>query len=464
MAATPHFYLKDKKSKESTLIVFRWFLNGKIFVYSTGEQVKPDLWSYKKERVLPRHPDAKSINKTLDKIEAAAKSARAELIAEKGVIEFVDLKMAIQIATGKRKSTRELFGFIEEFTQFRESRGMAKGTINGDKQLLRLLKEYAKETGRQEFRFADMDHSFYNAFADFLLEKDSVTSNAYVKKILSRLTTFLNKAVQEKVNKYSAYRVATVDLKKDESHAIYISKGELEKLYRLDLSARPSHEQVRDIFLIGAYTGLRVSDWLKVSFDNVRVNKGQRLLTVIAQKTREELYIPLHQTVEEILRKYNGQLPNPTEAHINRTLKEIGKTCDFLNDKVKFIRHAGHKRTEKEVHRWELLTTHTARRSFATNAYLDSWEVDTIRKITGHKSEKIFFEYIRVSKKEAATLQAKKLSEQEDENKGKFSEAVAIATENATRWGLTAEEIKVLERIRAKVNKQTKTSPLRMVN
>ena len=74
-------------------------------------------------------------------------------------------------------------------------------------------------------------------------------------------------------------------------------------------------------------------------------------------------------------------------------MKEIG-----LNDKVTYSYTQGGKLRTVTRGKWELVSSHTARRSAATNMYLTGrMKTFEIMKLTGHRSEQNFFRYIRLT-------------------------------------------------------------------
>jgi len=58
--------------------------------------------------------------------------------------------------------------------------------------------------------------------------------------------------------------------------------------------------------------------------------------------------------------------------------------------------------TNPSLELWECISSHTARRSFATNYYLQEFPIVHLMKITGHRTEKSFYKYIKISKLESA--------------------------------------------------------------
>ena len=158
-------------------------------------------------------------------------------------------------------------------------------------------------------------------------------------------------------------------------------------------------ERVRDLFILGCYTGLRFSDFTQIVKENILEGNKIKIRT---QKTNELVVIPVHPFVKEILEKYDGNIPAPiSNQKMNEFLKKVGEEAEIKEMIMSSITRGGimeRNTTEK----YNLITTHTARRSFATNLYLADVPAITIMKITGHKTDKSFLRYIRISQEENA--------------------------------------------------------------
>jgi len=176
-------------------------------------------------------------------------------------------------------------------------------------------------------------------------------------------------------------------------------------MFTLDLSKNSRLDRVRDLFLVGSWTGLRFSDFTSIKSRDI---KGD-YFHIQTQKTGQKVVIPINPVVKAIMEKYKDQYENSLPPEIsnvkmNSYLKEIGRMMDELKvSEGVTITKAG-KTIYKKVEKWELLTTHTARRSFATNMYRAGIPSITIMAITGHKTEKAFLRYIKVTPDEHAKL------------------------------------------------------------
>jgi integrase len=124
------------------------------------------------------------------------------------------------------------------------------------------------------------------------------------------------------------------------------------------------------------------------------------------QKTGETVVIPIHSHVEAIMSRYEAKTPNslPTpmsNQKMNDYLKELGELAGIA-ETINQTFTKGGKKVAVNYPKYELITTHTARRSFATNQYLAGFPSISIMKLTGHRTEKAFMKYIKVTPKEHA--------------------------------------------------------------
>jgi integrase len=261
------------------------------------------------------------------------------------------------------------------------------------------LKEFAKSMKRKDFEFADIDQTFYDNFVTFLQEKQ-FTQNSVGKQI-KVVKTMLNEATQQGLNSntnYSNFHVFTEDI-----DTIYLNEDELQQLKGTDLSKIPHLDRVRDWFLLLAWTGSRFSDLEKITKSDIK----DEFITFRQQKTNTKVVIPVHPIVVEVLEKYDYNLP---EAITNQKFNEYIKTvCQIaeINSKETTTRTVGGKLITEQFEKWEHVSTHTGRRSFCTNMYKRGLPTLTIMKISGHKTEKSFLKYIKVTEQEHAEIMAK---------------------------------------------------------
>jgi integrase len=269
------------------------------------------------------------------------------------------------------------------------------------------LKEYAVKFGEPDF--IDMDLEFYQPFVDFLRnyekkDKDGkvIRSGLAINTIgnkIKTLKTILNAATEKGYNPYTKYKSENFKKLSEESDNIYLTKDELNQFYQHDFSGNPHLERVRDTFIVASWTGgVRYSDLQQITPEKIQGD----FIRLKQNKTGDPVVIPIHFTVKEILEKYNGKLPKPiSNQKYNDYLKVAAKDAKLNSIFVKTISHKGMK-IEEKYPKHKLIGSHTARRSFCTNAYLDNIPTLSIMAISGHKTERAFLKYIKVEGEEHA--------------------------------------------------------------
>ena len=194
-----------------------------------------------------------------------------------------------------------------------------------------------------------------------------------------------------------------VEVPAEDAANVYLSIEELQQIRTVKLSKEAA--AVRDIFLVGCFTALRFSDYSKITTDNVVNNR----IEVKTRKTGAKVIIPIHPIIREILERNNGYFPKvKSEQSFNVALKRICKKAG-INSEILYERTIGLKVVRKRMKKYELVSSHTARRSAATNMYLSGIPTARIMLLTGHTTEQSFFRYIRIEKEENANILAESI-------------------------------------------------------
>ena len=209
------------------------------------------------------------------------------------------------------------------------------------------------------------------------------------------------KAITKKAGNYGYAINRTFDevsIESEETCSIALSMNEITRAYYFQgLTKR--QEKIRDLFIIGCLTGMRYSDYSTLTYENIQ----NGIIVKKTKKTGVTIHVPIHEYIIEIIDKYGGTMPTGISVqHFNRVLKTIFKKMGFDNT-VSFTRTVGHDVVMQSYKEWEIISSHTARRSFATNAY-NSGRMKTLQimLITGHTTERNFFRYIKIGREENA--------------------------------------------------------------
>ncbi|WP_417878478.1 tyrosine-type recombinase/integrase [Vibrio sp.] len=193
-------------------------------------------------------------------------------------------------------------------------------------------------------------------------------------------------------------------LDKAKTSKIYLTTKELEEIERKKLK-HDYLDNARDWLIISCYTGQRISDFLRFNKEMIRIENGKSLLEFTQKKTSKEMTVPLHKKVLQILEKRNGNFPRSiSDQRYNDYIKIVCKKAkikELVEGSLQQKTENGLRKVSGKYKKWELVTSHIGRRSFATNFY---GQIPTtyLIYITGHSSEAMFLNYIGKSNKDLA--------------------------------------------------------------
>jgi integrase len=390
------FILKEPKSKEETLIYLLYRYNGIRLKYSTGWKILQKFWNGKTQRAretvqFPKHGE---LNTLLKNLANEVQDAHRKLINDRITVTSDRLKLALDEFQQKRNKNTfyDIISFAENWV---ETIDRKKNTKKQLKHAIKKLKDF-KQATNASLHFDMINLDFYDAFKNFLLAKNYSTNS--IGTVIKNVKVFMNEAVERKLTTNLEFRNKRFKVVEEPTETIYLNEEELKKIYEVDLSEEARLDRVRDLFIIGCYTGLRFSDLVQLRNEHISNDK----IKIKTQKTGEFVAIPLHPYVREILDKYNGVPPqNISNQKMNDYLKELGQESKIKEGILISFTKGG--MSQSIVHeKWKLITTHTARRSFATNAYLAGVPTIRIMQITGHRTEKSFMKYIKISQEDNA--------------------------------------------------------------
>ena len=253
--------------------------------------------------------------------------------------------------------------------------------------------------------FESFDLDFYESFVDFLSydyiqrrRKELIYGLKVntIGKTIKQLRIFLKNRMRKKIIPF----IDLADFKglEEEVDAIYLPWNEINKIYNTDLSNFPHLRDYRNLFVLGCFTGLRFSDFSTLQISDFR----NGMLYKKQNKSDGWVVIPLRKEVMDLFgNEFKDEIPKVTNAEFNRHIKNLGKLAG-LTELIKFSYKKGQEDVIEVLPKHEWITSHTCRRSFCTNEFLAGTPVELIMKISGHKSVKDFYKYIRITPEEAA--------------------------------------------------------------
>lgn len=248
-------------------------------------------------------------------------------------------------------------------------------------------------------KFAEINNAvlYTNSIGEEFLEdfiiylQDQKLKHNYVKTVLDMAKCMAKCAATDGYAIDPTYKNVEIDL--EETHSIYLSIIDIARIYYFR-GLTKKQERIKDLFVVGCLTGLRYSDYSTLK----PVNFQDGFITKATKKTKVTVIIPIHDFVQEIFTKYNGDITSGLSCqHFNRYMKKLTKMMGF-NDKITFSYTRGSSLVTETREEWELISSHTARRSFATNMILSGMATYQVMAITGHTTEKAFYRYLRLTK------------------------------------------------------------------
>lgn len=336
-----------------------------------------------------------------------------------------------------RKADVILFleNFLEGIKNGRIKNGAENYTLNTCKvwsNFLGILKRFIQIS---PFTWKDINKALADRFVSFM-EKNGYMVTSINKYIICFKAMIQNAMDQELHNNLIALRAFSKKKiqETDKAKEIYLTKTELQALYEMPLEGLK--DKVRDVFLVGCYTCQRFSDYARLEKENfTKTAKGTKVVRIVQEKTGNDVVIPiLNDNLLHIAEKYGYDIPKVNDVILNRyikqILKELSSTVPSLARKERTLLTMKEREKEKQglvsferdnkgnviKPRYELVSSHTARRSGITNLYLSgNFDTYQMMSISGHRDEKTFYEYIKLSSDEVADSIAQKKEEHKNE-------------------------------------------------
>lgn len=282
---------------------------------------------------------------------------------------------------------------VDFITDMTEKKNRSKSYKSQYHVLAKHIRDFSEKTNCSIFTNS-ITEEFLEDFIYYL--RDCGMRNNTVKGLIEKA-----KAMAKKAGNYGYAVNRTFDevsVPEEDTFAVALSMNEITRVYYYS-GLKGKQQKIRDLFVVGCLTGMRYSDYSTLTPDNIHGG----IIVKKTKKTGVTVHVPIHDYIWEIMEKYGGELPGGISIqHFNRTIKIIFKKMGF-NEKVTFTRTVGHNVVTQTYEMWEVISSHTARRSAATNMY-NSGRMKTLQimLITGHTTEKNFFKYIKIGREENA--------------------------------------------------------------
>ncbi len=386
--ATTALYLKNKKAAKSSVIMLYLLTGDKQIKLSTKEKIDPRFWDDKKQVVKRNYENAGVLNEYLKDFTNQVMKCYRELVVDKKQVTLETIKEKLYPEVKKKGS---FWNYWKEFLAFKKL-DCTNNTIKKWAALETHLKDFEKGFGK--FQMESFDSTFHEKFTGYMINEKGLTNNT-VGKYIQGLKSFLGWCFDKKYTDSADFR--RFKTKSEKVDIIYLTEEEIRAIQALELKKDSKLYKVRNIFLFACFTGQRYSDVKSIKWSDIRNN----IWHVRIQKTKDILEVPLVGYALEILNEYKGlqrPLPSISNQKMNDYLKELGERAE-IDSPVSIVRYRGPERLEEVKKKFELITTHTARRTFVTLSLEKGMRPETVMEITGHKDYSIFRKYIKITSK-----------------------------------------------------------------
>lgn len=408
-----NYSLRKGKKSDSIVLEFRHRstrvrLSTDIYIPSS----KRIYWDIKKQQLkYPNDiPESREINEKLHEYQKLI-LLKADDLIDNNNLNNDSLKKAITEIIKKaqiQNNTKQNMLIIDYFHSYVNKliiepsmfsgKMISDGSIRTFKTSLKCFKSYDKDL---KITFNDLDRNLILDYKLFL-ENQGFSKN-YIGTILSKLRTVVKASYNEGLLEERLHEdVFFKRIKEDVDH-VYLTQDEINKI--IEIKENSKYSNIIEIITIACYTGMRVGDlydFLKCDEKNITRENSVYYLNHIQSKTQENMCIPLHKDVINNTRISKGIFPKPVQPNIlNKKIKEICRIAK-INSEVQITKTIGGKKTTFKHKKYELITMHSLRRSFCSNAILKGASPHEVMFISGHSKISTFNKYVKLSKFEKA--------------------------------------------------------------
>ncbi|MFD1551709.1 tyrosine-type recombinase/integrase [Putridiphycobacter roseus] len=398
--ATVKFLIKGKSNPVNIYVRLRDGKNIDLTL-STSKTINPNFWGVKGIKQKADFLDKVNLENDLRGLEELILNKRNESVTKKKAINKDWLTNVINDWKGLNigEDSDLLIDRIKSYKKWlpdsirNNKKGVSDGTIRNYNTTIARLVKFEEYKGA-EFSLVDIDLTFYDNYKSFAQSNLGLSLNSIGKDVKNiKAVCRYSKDRGFKVNE----QVFSSNFKAPSEKTLFttLTVNELTQIKNKDFEGKSYLENARDWLIVGCWTGCRVGDLMNLTNDNILTHKsGNRIIQYTQSKTGTQVKVPIHEDVLVIIDRLNG-FPRPISAvkfndYIKTVCKLVGLTYKVKGTKQNKDTHLKETGT---FEKWELIRSHTCRRSFATNHY-DKMSNKQIMYVTGHATEKMLIRYV----------------------------------------------------------------------
>jgi integrase len=407
--ASVNFLYRSTKEKSNLNLRLLFRNNGKDYVFGvkTKVEISKYYWSKqhkKKSKDIDITNKQTEVNNELNKIVNYVLKAFNSVNVENINKEWLQTQIDNYYNPKKEtKTPTNLIDYIDFYLDYRKNE-----ITETNKSKCRVIKNklIKYETFlKKKILIKNINDSFKNEFVNY--QKERMYSQNTIQREFVNIKTFCKHARYLGLETHPQLDSLRIDRQKVEK--IYLTLEDLTKIENISKNQlTDSLDNAKDWLIISCYTGQRVSDFMRFTDEQIRIENDKSLLEFTQKKTGKNMTVPLHPKVLEILKKRKGKFPYKiSDQKYNDFIKTVCKLAE-INELTKGSKLV-ETETDSKVYRkktgmykkYDLVTSHIGRRSFATNFY-GKIPTTYLIYITGHSTETMFLNYIGKSNKDLA--------------------------------------------------------------
>lgn len=431
------FNLRNSKSTKPTQVYMIVRLDGKQHKISTGVKVYAEHWNKKKQQAYISCRISELDNYNNEIVNKTIKDMKERYVTFKRYIcdntDDINNKLTVlySIMSKKKKTetkvnnTNIIYQKIEKFAYDRKGATQKTYITN-----LAIFKEYIEEK-KLSLTWDMFNYSFLKEFERYIITKHYSVNT--ISNYVTTLRTLLNDCYRE-LEEAKCIDVAGLDMYQklkdraknmNDNEAKYLTTEEIEAIRKLPLQGRL--DEVRDLFIVQCCVGRRISEIMDIAKNaeyyrkDIEITKGvihkDKLFVKYNERKNNKLqYSYLNDIAEEIVLKYDYKLPVMSYTTIIHNLKEVFKLAKINAEYSVYVDYGGETVEKQTKQKWELIGTHTARKSFITNNTLDNLNKDVIKGASGHTTDYAYSLYNMSGGEQSAFAYAKAVLNNDSSN------------------------------------------------
>ena len=370
----------------------------------TGLKIRSIDFNVSTQRIKTRDQKSAELQHLLDKIKNDCMMSYLELKRSGKRVTKLVLKEIMEQAIGGKDEEREI-DFFEIFDSFFEwkSKHVTERTLRRYRVFKKYLLEFEKQIG-QKLMIDEIDQRFAECFTEFLIEEKNLMQNSYIK-YLKLLRGFARYCLDNGLTENTRFK--KIRAKGHHTSVFVPTSDEIERIEKLKINDSALKE-VRDAYLFLTYTGQRYSDIVDLKWKDIVYDGDYVFWKLFQKKTRstQALMIPLLPCAIALIEERKSRSTDVifnviSNQKMNDKLKTIAKRAKIQGE-FTVVRKQGIKTVEIIKERSSLISCHSARRYFITNALSKNMSVDAVRRISGHRNYSAMLPYINMTDKNVA--------------------------------------------------------------